>query len=39
VMGAQFTSAELVGAALVVLALGANNLHQRRLRSASESTR
>lgn len=37
VMGAKFTSAELVGAALVVLALGANNLHQRRLRVAPGS--
>jgi drug/metabolite transporter (DMT)-like permease len=38
-MGAQFTTAELVGAALVVLALGANNLNQRRLRFAPESAR
>ena len=38
-MGAQFTTAELVGAALVVLALGANNLNQRRLRSAPECAR
>ena len=37
VMGANFTSVELVGASLVVLALGANNLHQRRLRFASDS--
>ena len=39
VMGAQFTTAELVGAALVVLALGANNLNQRRLRVAPGSAR
>jgi len=34
-LGAQFSAIELVGAALVVGALAANNLHQRRVRARS----
>jgi drug/metabolite transporter (DMT)-like permease len=36
-LGAQFSAVELTGAALVVGALAANNLHQRRVRARSES--